>query len=473
MSDPKVKAKKKERPKRQPMPSQDPQERVKNFSEVAMGYSEEQALTEASRCLECKEPKCVQGCPVDVDIPSFIKLIKEKAYQTAIDKIKEKNNLPAICGRVCPQESQCEKLCILGKKAEPVAIGRLERFVADWQLSNGNRDIKPIPKKEARVAIIGSGPSGLTAAADLALLGYKVTVFEALHTPGGVLVYGIPEFRLPKSIVEQEIDNIKKLGVEVKTNMVIGKINTVDELLTSGYDAVFIGTGAGLPYFMNIPGENLNGVYSANEFLTRTNLMKAYLFPVYLTPIRIGEKVAVIGAGNVAMDSARTALRLGAKESYIVYRRSEKEMPARLEEIEHAKEEGVKFRLLTSPVEILGNENGWVKAMICQKYELGPPDESGRRSPVPIEGSLSEMPIDTVIMAIGQGPNPLVPQTTPDLAISRNGNIIVDKASGRTSKPGVFAGGDIVTGAATVIQAMGAGKTAAQAIHEYLTSLRH
>ncbi|MGI6452270.1 MAG: NADPH-dependent glutamate synthase [Syntrophomonadaceae bacterium] len=455
------------------MPSQDPQERVKNFSEVAMGYSEEQALTEASRCLECKEPKCVQGCPVDVDIPSFIKLIKEKAYQTAIDKIKEKNNLPAICGRVCPQESQCEKLCILGKKAEPVAIGRLERFVADWQLSNGNRDIKPIPKKEARVAIIGSGPSGLTAAADLALLGYKVTVFEALHTPGGVLVYGIPEFRLPKSIVEQEIDNIKKLGVEVKTNMVIGKINTVDELLTSGYDAVFIGTGAGLPYFMNIPGENLNGVYSANEFLTRTNLMKAYLFPVYLTPIRIGEKVAVIGAGNVAMDSARTALRLGAKESYIVYRRSEKEMPARLEEIEHAKEEGVKFRLLTSPVEILGNENGWVKAMICQKYELGPPDESGRRSPVPIEGSLSEMPIDTVIMAIGQGPNPLVPQTTPDLAISRNGNIIVDKASGRTSKPGVFAGGDIVTGAATVIQAMGAGKTAAQAIHEYLTSLRH
>jgi glutamate synthase (NADPH/NADH) small chain len=473
LSDPKVKAKKKERPKRQPMPSQDPQERVKNFSEVAMGYSEEQALTEASRCLECKEPKCVQGCPVDVDIPSFIKLIKEKAYQTAIDKIKEKNNLPAICGRVCPQESQCEKLCILGKKAEPVAIGRLERFVADWQLSNGNRDIKPIPKKEARVAIIGSGPSGLTAAADLALLGYKVTVFEALHTPGGVLVYGIPEFRLPKSIVEQEIDNIKKLGVEVKTNMVIGKINTVDELLTSGYDAVFIGTGAGLPYFMNIPGENLNGVYSANEFLTRTNLMKAYLFPVYLTPIRIGEKVAVIGAGNVAMDSARTALRLGAKESYIVYRRSEKEMPARLEEIEHAKEEGVKFRLLTSPVEILGNENGWVKAMICQKYELGPPDESGRRSPVPIEGSLSEMPIDTVIMAIGQGPNPLVPQTTPDLAISRNGNIIVDKASGRTSKPGVFAGGDIVTGAATVIQAMGAGKTAAQAIHEYLTSLRH
>lgn len=468
MSDAEVKIKK-EKPDRQSMPSQAPEERVKNFNEVALGYTEEQALIEASRCLGCKKPLCVEGCPVDIDIPAFIKFIQEKEYQKAIEKIKEKNNLPAICGRVCPQENQCEKRCVLGKKAEPVAIGRLERFVADWELKNGSSRVKETSVSGKKVAIVGSGPAGLTAAADLAMLGHKVTIFEALHTPGGVLVYGIPEFRLPKAIVQQEIDNIEKLGVEIKTNMVVGKINTVDELLDSGYDAVFVGTGAGLPYFMDIPGENFNGVYSANEFLTRVNLMKAYLFPEYLTPIRIGKKVAVIGAGNVAMDSARTALRLGAEESYIVYRRSEKEMPARKEEIEHAREEGVQFRLLTSPVAILGDENGWVKSMVCQQFELGEPDESGRRKPVPIQGSEYEMEVDTVIMAIGQGPNPLVPQTTPDLEINAKGNIIADDRTCETSKKGVFAGGDIVTGAATVIQAMGAGKKAARAIDKYLS----
>jgi glutamate synthase (NADPH/NADH) small chain len=449
------------------MPLQDAQDRVKNFTEVSLGYSEDQAILEASRCLGCKKPLCVDGCPVDVDIPAFIKLIQEKNYPQAIAKIKEKNNLPGICGRVCPQESQCEKLCILGKKDQPVAIGRLERFVADGISSSCQSE--QIPFSGKRVAIVGSGPSGLTAAADLALLGHQVTVMEALHTPGGVLVYGIPEFRLPKSIVQQEIDNIKNLGVEILTNTVVGKINTIDELLCGQYDAVFVGTGAGLPYFMDIPGENYNGVYSANEFLTRTNLMKGYLFPEYMTPIRVGRKVAVIGAGNVAMDSARTALRLGAEESSIVYRRSEKEMPAREEEIEHAHEEGVQFSLLTSPIEIIGDENGWVKALICQKYELGEPDESGRRKPVVIPGSEYEMEMDTVIMAIGQGPNPLVGQTTPDLALNRHGNIIAEEATGKTNKVGVFAGGDIVTGAATVIQAMGAGKKAARAIHEYLT----
>jgi len=461
---------KKEKVSRQHMPVQDAQERKKNFNEVATGYSEDQALLEASRCLDCKKPLCVDGCPVDVDIPAFVKLITQREYQKAIDKIKEKNNLPAICGRVCPQESQCEKLCILGKKAEPVAIGRLERFVADWDLEKGQYRAEKALESGKRVAIVGSGPSGLTAAADLAKLGHQVTVMEALHIPGGVLVYGIPEFRLPKSIVQHEIRNIQEIGVEIACNTVVGKINTVDELLNNGYDAAFIGTGAGLPYFMDIPGENLNGVYSANEFLTRVNLMKAYRFPEYLTPIRIGKRVAVIGAGNVAMDSARTPLRLGAEESYIVYRRSEKEMPARLEEIEHAREEGVQFKLLTSPVEIIGDENGWVKGMICQQYELGEPDDSGRRRPIPIKGSEYELEVDTVIMAIGQGPNPLVPQTTPDLRINSHGNIVAEDATGQTSKAGVFAGGDIVTGAATVIQAMGAGKKAARAIHEYLTN---
>ena len=466
-----VSREKKARIDRQAMPHQEAAARVTNFSEVALGFSEELALLEASRCLDCKKPTCMDGCPVEINIPGFIMHIKAAEFQAAIDTIKEKNNLPAICGRVCPQESQCEKHCILAKKFEPVAIGRLERFAADWEIQQGslNGSKRPAPSGK-KVAVVGSGPAGLTAAADLALLGHQVVVYEALHTPGGVLVYGIPEFRLPKAIVEREIEGIKQLGVEIKTNMVVGAVNTIEELLAEGFDAVFIGTGAGLPYFMDIPGENLNGVYSANEFLTRTNLMKGYQFPEYLTPIKVGSKVAVIGAGNVAMDSARTALRLGAGESYIVYRRSEKEMPARAEEIEHAREEGVQFRLLTSPVEIIGDGEGWVKSLICQKFELGEPDASGRRRPVAIPGSEYEMEMDTVIMAIGQGPNPLVPRTTPDLELNRSGNIVADEASGQTSKKGVFAGGDIVTGAATVIQAMGAGKQAAKAIHEYLRS---
>lgn len=454
---------------RQVMPNQDARQRINNFDEVAIGYDEEQALVEASRCLDCKKPLCVEGCPVDINIPLFIKFIKEKDYAKAVQTIKEKNNLPAICGRVCPQENQCEKRCVLGKKYQPVAIGGLERFVADWEMEH-SADTRPVvlPPSGKKVAVIGSGPAGLTAAADLARLGHQVTIFEALHTAGGVLVYGIPEFRLPKTIVEKEINGIRQLGVEIKTNMVIGKIHTVDELLADGFDAVFVGTGAGLPYFMNIPGENLNGVYSANEFLTRINLMKAYLFPEYLTPIRLGKKVAVVGAGNVAMDSARTALRLGAQECYIVYRRSDQEMPARREEIEHAREEGVQFKLLTSPVEIIGDEKGWVRSMVCQRFELGEPDASGRRRPIAIPGSEYEIEIDTVIMAIGQGPNPLIGQTTADLELNRNGNIVADESTGQTSKPGVFAGGDIVTGAATVIQAMGAGKKAAQAIHKFL-----
>lgn len=457
---------------RQAMPYQEPDIRIKNFTEVALGYSEELAILEASRCLDCKKPTCMDGCPVEIDIPKFIMHIKAKNYQAAIDTIKQKNNLPAICGRVCPQESQCEKHCILAKKDLPVAIGRLERFVADWEMQQV-LEIKEsfTAKNEKRVAVIGSGPAGLTAAADLAMFGHNVVIFEALHTAGGVLVYGIPEFRLPKAIVEREIKGIKQLGVEIKTNMVVGAVNTIDELLEDGFDAVFIGTGAGLPYFMDIPGENLNGVYSANEFLTRTNLMKGYQFPEYLTPIRIGQKVAVIGAGNVAMDSARTALRLGAKESYIVYRRSEKEMPARKEEIAHAMEEGIQFRLLTSPVEIVGDSNGWVKSLICQQYRLGEPDDSGRRRPVAIPGSEYEMEMDTVIMAIGQGPNPLIPRTTPDLEVNRYGNIVVNEASGQTRKTKVFAGGDIVTGAATVIEAMGAGKKAARAINDFLNNI--
>jgi len=457
---------------RQVMPSLEAVQRINSFDEVALGYSEEQAVLEASRCLNCKKPLCIEGCPVEINIPAFINFIKERKYADAIRTIKEKNNLPAICGRVCPQENQCEKRCVLGKKHQPVAIGNLERFVADWDMKQeGNTEPVQVSPSGKKVAIVGSGPAGLTAAADLARLGHQVTVFEALHTAGGVLVYGIPEFRLPKIIVEREIKGIRRLGVEIKTNMVVGKVHTVDELMAQGYAAVFIATGAGLPYFMNIPGENLNGVYSANEFLTRTNLMKAYLFPEYLTPIRLGKRVAEIGAGNVDMDSARTALRLGALESYIVYRRSEQEMPARKDEIEHAREEGVQFKLLTSPVEIRGDENGWVRSMICQRFELGEPDESGRRRPVAIPGSEYEMEVDTVIMAIGQGPNPLIGQTTPDLQLNRHGNIVADANTGQTSKPGVFAGGDIVTGAATVIQAMGAGKKAARAIHEYLQNI--
>ncbi|MGI6413975.1 MAG: NADPH-dependent glutamate synthase [Syntrophomonadaceae bacterium] len=451
------------------MPVLDPNQRKRVFEEVALGYTEELVLLEAARCLQCKKPKCVEGCPVGVDIPGFIMLLTEKNFAEAAAKIKEKNSLPAICGRVCPQESQCEKLCIMGKKNEPVAIGRLERFAADWELKNVEAKKEDIAKKHQKVAIVGSGPSGLTCAADLAKMGYQVTLFEALHVAGGVLVYGIPEFRLPKDIVAREIENIERLGVELKVNSVIGKLHSVDELLNNGYDAVYIGTGAGLPYFMDIPGENLNGVYSANEFLTRVNLMKAYKFPDYITPVNVGKRVAVIGGGNVAMDSARTALRLGVEESLIIYRRSEKEMPARREEVEHAYEEGVIFQFLTSPVEIKGDENGRVKSIICQKYELGEPDSSGRRRPVPIPGSEFEIQVDTVIMAIGQGPNPLIPSTTPDLPVNKNGNIIAD-ANGVTAKKAVFAGGDVVSGAATVILAMGAGKKAAQAIHDYLSN---
>ncbi|SMB94884.1 sulfide dehydrogenase (flavoprotein) subunit SudA [Desulfonispora thiosulfatigenes DSM 11270] len=454
---------------RNPMPSQDAIERKTNFKEVALGYDKETAINEAKRCLQCKKPMCMQGCPVEVDIPDFIGAIAEENFEQAAKIIKNKNNLPAVCGRVCPQESQCEQKCILGIKGEPVAIGRLERFIADWEAAEEGKETIQTSCNNKKVAVIGAGPSGLTCAGDLAKLGYDVTVFEALHTPGGVLMYGIPEFRLPKTVVKREIDYIRDLGVKIETNSVMGKIGTVDELMNEeGFSAVYIATGAGLPHFMNIPGENLNGVYSANEFLTRTNLMAAYNFPNFDTPIKVGEKVAVIGAGNVAMDSARTALRLGAKESIIVYRRSKNEIPARLEELEHAEEEGVQLFLLTSPISINGDENGQVKSMTCLKYELGEPDSSGRCRPIAIEGSEFEMEIDTVIMAIGQGPNPLVANSTPGLDLTKRGNIIADEETGLTSKDGVFAGGDIVTGAATVILAMGAGKKAARAIHDYL-----
>ncbi len=456
-------------PNKNPMPAQDARERARNFNEVALGYSEETAVAEAKRCLDCKKQPCRQGCPVEVDIPAFLKLVAEKDFDGAIKKIKEKNALPAVCGRVCPQESQCESYCTLGKKHEPVGIGRVERFCADWELNKG---VTPPPVEAStgkKVAIIGSGPAGLTCAADLAKKGHKVTIFEALHVAGGVLMYGIPEFRLPKNVVQAEVENLKQLGVDIEVNSVVGKATTVDELLEEeGFDAVFIGTGAGLPYFMRIPGENACGVYSANEFLTRTNLMKAYQFPDWDTPIKVGKRVAVIGGGNVAMDAARTALRLGAEESWIVYRRSKEELPARAEEVEHAEEEGVKFDLLRSPVEIFADDDGWVKSMKCIKYELGEPDDSGRRRPVPIEGSEYTMDVDTVVIAIGQGPNPLVPRTTKGLELNRKGNIVADLESGATSKPGVYAGGDVVTGAATVILAMGAGRKAANAIHEYL-----
>ncbi|AVX20151.1 MULTISPECIES: NADPH-dependent glutamate synthase [Carboxydocella] len=455
--------------KKTPIPEQDPAVRARNFDEVALGYTEELAVQEANRCLSCKNEPCVKGCPVQVPIPQFIAKIKEKDFAGAIRTIKTKNLLPAVCGRVCPQENQCEKNCVMAKKGEPVGIGRLERFAADWEMAHGVEVPEVAPPTGKKVAIIGSGPAGLTAAADLAKLGHKVTIFEALHVPGGVLMYGIPEFRLPKRIVQQEIDNLRKMGVEIIVNAVVGKSITVDELMEQeGFDAVFIGTGAGLPYFLGIPGENLNGVYSANEFLTRTNLMKGYLFPEYATPIKVGKRAAILGAGNVAMDAARTAKRLGAEEVYIVYRRSREEMPARLEEIHHAEEEGIKFQLLTNPIRLLGNEQGWVTAMECLRYELGEPDASGRRSPVPIEGSNFIMEVDTVVVAIGQGPNPLVPRTTKGLETNRKGNIMASEETGATSKPGVYAGGDVVTGAATVIKAMGAGRVAATAIHEYL-----
>ncbi len=448
------------------MSEQEPKERIKNFNEVAFGYDEEAAVKEANRCLNCKKPFCVKGCPVEIDISGFIKLIKERKFEGAIDKIKEKNSLPGICGRVCPQETQCEQLCVIGKKGEPVAIGRLERFAADWERAKGVSPPQKIVSTGKKIAVVGSGPAGLTCAAELARIGHSVTIFESLHKTGGVLMYGIPEFRMPKAIVEAEVNYIQQLGVEIYTDMVVGKSIMVDELLRE-YDAVFIGTGAGLPMFMHISGENLNGVYSANEFLTRVNLMKAYKFPEYDTPVRVGKKVAVVGAGNVAMDSARTALRLGAEESVIVYRRSEKEMPARKEEIEHAKEEGIKFMLLTNPVRLFGNEQGFVKKMECIRMRLGEPDESGRRRPVPIKGSEFTMDVDTVIVAIGQSPNPLVPKTMRGLEISKYGNIVTDE-NGKTSINGVFAGGDIATGAATVISAMGMGKKAATTIDRYV-----
>lgn len=452
------------------MPEQDTKERIKNFDEVALGYSEADAIAEANRCLGCKVPLCRKGCPVEVDIPAFIQEMKTGNFDGAIEKIKSVNSLPAICGRVCPQESQCEKYCVLSKKGESVAIGRLERFAADYSLAKGEKVAEITYKDDAKkVAIIGSGPAGLAAAGDLAKMGHKVTVFEALHTAGGVLSYGIPEFRLPKDkIVKVEIENLGQMGVEIIVNAVAGKLFTVDELLEEEFDAVFIATGAGLPHFMGIPGENLNGVYAANEFLTRCNLMKAYQFPHHATPIRAGKNVAVVGGGNVAMDAARTALRLGAENVYIVYRRSEKELPARLEEVCHAKDEGIQFKLLNNPVAVLGDEEGWVKALKCVKMELGEPDASGRRRPVEIPGSEFELPVDTVIIAIGQGPNPLVQSTTKGLDTTGRGNIIADEETGATSKPGVFAGGDIVTGAATVILAMGAGKKAAAAIDKYL-----
>ncbi|MCI6099181.1 MAG: NADPH-dependent glutamate synthase [Selenomonas sp.] len=457
--------------KKHPMPVQDAKVRAHNFDEVALGYDEETAVAEAERCLHCKVPQCRKGCPVSVNIPEFIAKVKERDYDGAVAKIKESNSLPAVCGRVCPQENQCEKFCILGKKGESVGIGRLERFVADRALEKGEQVEKPDVAADAQsVAVIGSGPSGLACAGDLAKKGYKVTIFEALHKAGGVLSYGIPEFRLPKDrVVQKEIENIQALGVKIELDSVAGRLYTVDELMNEeGFDAVFIGTGAGLPRFQNIPGESLNGVYSANEFLTRCNLMKAYKFPEYATPIKVGKRAAIIGGGNVAMDAARTALRLGAEHVSIVYRRSAAELPARAEEVEHAKEEGIDFQLLTNPVAIEDNGEGWVKSMRCIRMELGEPDASGRRRPVPIEGSEFDIDVDTVIVAIGTGPNPIIAHTTPGLETTKRGNIAADEETGATSKEGVFAGGDIVTGAATVILAMGAGRKAAAAIDEYL-----
>jgi glutamate synthase (NADPH/NADH) small chain len=462
----------KEKIPRQKMPEQRPEDRRRNFQEVPYGYTPELAQIEASRCIMCKKPKCIEGCPVEIDIPAFIALIKSGDFVGAAKKIKEANALPAICGRVCPQEEQCEVKCVIGIKQDPVAIGRLERFAADFERLNTLVEAPEIPPWTGKKAVVvGCGPAGLTVAGELAKLGHKVTIYEALHQPGGVLMYGIPEFRLPKAIVEAEVDYVKSMGVEIVYNAVIGRFMTVDELLANGYDSVFLGTGAGLPYFMNIPGENLNGVYSANEYLTRSNLMKAYRFPEYDTPIVVSKKVAVLGGGNVAMDSARTALRLGAEEVSIVYRRSRTEMPARIEEVHHAEEEGIQFQLLTNPVEILGDDQGWVKAMRCIRMELGEPDASGRRRPVPLAGSEFEMEVDTVVVSIGNGANPLVPQTTPGLNTNKWGNIIADDKTAATSKPGVYAAGDIVIGAATVILAMGAGKVAARAMHRFMMGL--
>lgn len=456
-------------PEKTPMPEQAPQRRITNFDEVALGYDDDQAVFEASRCLQCKKPVCIAGCPVGIDIPAFVDRVAQGDFIRAAEIIRTKNALPAVCGRVCPQESQCELVCVMGKKYQPIAIGRLERFVADYvrEQSNGKSSIKISDKQSKSVAVVGGGPAGLTVAGELIQLGYRVTVFEALHKLGGVLVYGIPEFRLPKAILQTEVDRLAESGVEFRTNYVVGRTEMVDELLDR-YHAVFIGTGAGLPYFMNVPGENLNGVYSANEFLTRINLMRAYRFPEWDTPIKVGKRVAVIGGGNTAMDAVRTAKRMGAEHAYLVYRRSRTELPARAEEVHHAEEEGIEFRFLEAPVAVTGNSRGWVTHIELIKMQLGEPDESGRRRPVPIENSNYTLDIDTVVVAIGQGPNPLIPRTTPGLKTGKHGIITIDPETGATSKPGVFAGGDVATGGATVILAMGAGKKAAEAIHEYL-----
>lgn len=459
-----------------PMPTQDPKVRANNFYEVALGYTEEMAIDEANRCLNCKTMPCVSGCPVNIHIPAFIAKVREGDFEGAYEIIHQSSSLPAVCGRVCPQETQCESKCVRGIKGEPVGIGRLERFVADWHNAHATAPKSKPESNGHKVAIIGSGPSGLTCAGDLALKGYEVTVYEALHTAGGVLVYGIPEFRLPKAIVQKEVDNLKALGVDIETNIVIGKTLTVDELFDMGFEAVFIGSGAGLPNFMGIPGEGCKGVYSANEYLTRSNLMKAYQADPD-TPIQKGGNVAVVGGGNVAMDAARTALRLGAENVYIVYRRSMEELPARKEEVEHAIEEGVKFNILNNPVEIIGYnnpddkrdpKNGFVTGIKCVKMELGEPDERGRRRPVEIPDSEFVLDVDTVIMSIGTSPNPLIKSTTDGLEVNRRGGIIVEESTGATTRQGVYAGGDAVTGAATVISAMGAGKTAAKAIDEYI-----
>lgn len=461
---------KKEQIPRQPMPEQDPEVRKRNFLEVPLGYTPELAMKEASRCLQCKKPSCMEGCPVSIDIPAFINFIKQGEFTKAVRKIWERNALPAVCGRVCPQEIQCEGACILGKKGDPVAIGNLERFVADWERAHGKGDLPPKEKPTGKkVAVVGSGPAGLTVAGDLILKGHEVTIFEAFHKPGGVLVYGIPEFRLPKEIVFAEVNFLERLGVKVECNVVVGRTITVDELFQEGFDAVFIGVGAGLPKFMGIPGENLIGVYSANEYLTRSNLMKAYLFPEYDTPIARGKNVVVLGAGNVAMDAARTAMRLGAERVRIVYRRSRDEMPARAAEIHHAEEEGIEFHLLTAPTRFLGDEHGRLVGMECIRMELGEPDESGRRRPVPVEGSKFEMDCDLAVIAVGAGANPILTRATEGLALNKWGYIIADPETGKTTKKGVWAGGDIVTGQATVILAMGAGRKASDSIHKYLT----
>lgn len=453
---------------RNEMPRQDPRVRGRNFNEVALGYSQEQAIAEANRCLQCKKPACVEGCPVSVRIPEFILALREGDMWRSVEMLKDKNNLPAICGRVCPQETQCEEKCVLGKKFEPVAIGRLERYVSDWEIHQGVRTPAVGASTGKRVAVIGAGPSGLTCAGDLAKMGHQVTLFEALHAPGGVLSYGIPEFRLPKSIVRTEVQYVQSMGVELKLNTVVGKLATVDELFAQGYDAIFLGTGAGLPMFMSIPGENFNGVYSANEFLTRTNLMKAYRFPEYDTPIMIGKQVAVIGAGNVAMDSARCALRLGADKVQVIYRRTKAEAPARAEELANAEEEGIEFYYLTNPIAILGTEKNWVRGIRLQKQQLGEPDASGRPRPVPIPGSEYDVDVDMVIMALGTRPNPMVFTDTSDLERTRHGTVVANEVTGRTKKARIWSGGDIVTGAATVISAMGAGKRAAADIDAFL-----